>query len=304
MDIYGVVTDRIIAELEAGVIPWERPWTGVSDGAIRRSNGEPYSLINQMLLGKPGEYVTFKQCKEEGGHVKKGAKAGMVIFWKIMHRAKKDEDGNVLRDKEGKIVDDPLPVLRYYNVFHIDDCEGLEPKYGKDRMPDVASPDQQAEQIIGDYVERSKVTIEHSIQNRAFYSPSRHLVSLPVMQQFKDSAGYYETTFHELTHSTGHKSLLNRFTESAGAAAFGSESYSKEELVAEIGACCLLHRLGMETGKSFRNNAAYIQNWLSVLKNDKRMIISAAGKAEKAVRLILGEEEKENADENGLSPVL
>lgn len=291
MDIYAEVTDRIIAELESGIIPWNRPWSGVSEGAIRRSNGKPYSLINQLLLGKPGEYLTFKQCKDEGGKVKKGAKSKMVVFWKVLHREKKDASGNVVRDENGLPVDDPIPMLRYYNVFHIDDCEGLEPKYTAEHLPDTASPVERAEEIIADYFGRAKLTVEHSKQNRAFYSPSRHLVSLPLMEQFEDTAGYYETAFHELTHSTGHKSLLNRFSENDGAAAFGSESYSKEELVAEIGACGILHELGLETAKSFRNNAAYIQSWLSALKNDKRLIVSAAGRAEKAIRLILGEQE-------------
>lgn len=291
MDIFAVVTDRIIAELESGIIPWNRPWTGVSEGAIRRSNGRPYSLINQLLLGKPGEYLTFKQCKDEGGKVKKGTKSKMVVFWKVLHREKKDASGNVIRDENGLPVDDPIPMLRYYNVFHIDDCDGIQPKYTAEHLPATVSPVERAEEIIAEYSGRAKLTIEHSKQNRAFYSPSRHLVSLPLMEQFEDTAGYYETAFHELTHSTGHKSLLNRFSENDGAAAFGSESYSKEELVAEIGACGILHELGLETTKSFRNNAAYIQSWLSALKNDKRLIVSAAGRAEKAIRLILGEQE-------------
>ena len=291
MDIFAVVTDRIIAELESGIIPWNRPWTGVSEGAIRRSNGKPYSLINQLLLGKPGEYLTFKQCKDEGGKVKKGAKSKMVVFWKVLHREKKDASGNVIRDENGLPVDDPIPMLHYYNVFHIDDCDGIQPKYPAEHLPATASPVERAEEIIAEYSGRAKLTMEHSKQNRAFYSPSRHLVSLPLMEQFEDTAGYYETAFHELTHSTGHKSLLNRFSENDGAAAFGSESYSKEELVAEIGACGILHELGLETTKSFRNHAAYIQSWLSALKNDKRLIVSAAGRAEKAIRLILGEQE-------------
>ena len=291
MDIFAAVTDRIIAELESGIIPWNRPWSGVSEGAIRRSNGKPYSLINQLLLGKPGEYLTFKQCKDEGGKVKKGAKSKMVVFWKVLHREKKDANGNVIRGENGLPVDDPIPMLRYYNVFHIDDCEGIQPKYAAEHLPATASPVERAEEIIAEYSSRAKLTIGRSKQNQAFYSPSRHLVSLPLMAQFEDTAGYYETAFHELTHSTGHKSLLNRFSENDGAAAFGSESYSKEELVAEIGACGILHELGLETTKSFRNNAAYIQSWLSALKNDKRLIVSAAGRAEKAIRLILGERE-------------
>lgn len=292
MDIFAAVTDRIIAELESGIIPWNRPWTGVSEGAIRRSNGKPYSLINQLLLGKPGEYLTFKQCKDEGGKIKKGAKSKMVVFWKVLHREKKDANGNVIRDENGLPVDDPIPMLRYYNVFHIDDCESIEPKYTAEHLPATASTVERAEEIIADYSERAKLTVEHSKQNRAFYSPRRHLVSLPLMEQFEDTAGYYDTAFHELTHSTGHKSLLNRFSESDGAAAFGSESYSKEELIAEIGACGILHELGLETVKSFRNNAAYIQSWLSALKNDKRLIVSAASRAEKAIKLILGTQDE------------
>lgn len=292
MDIYAAVTDRIIAELESGIIPWNRPWTGVSEGAIRRSNGKPYSLINQLLLGKPGEYLTFKQCKDEDGKIKKGAKSKMVVFWKVLHREKKDANGSIIRDENGLPIDDPIPMLRYYNVFHIDDCEGIEPKYTAERLPATASTVERAEEIIADYSKRAKLTVEHSKQNRAFYSPRRHLVSLPLMEQFEDTAGYYDTAFHELTHSTGHKSLLNRFSESDGAAAFGSESYSKEELIAEIGACGILHELGLETVKSFRNNAAYIQSWLSALKNDKRLIVSAASRAEKAIKLILGTQDE------------
>lgn len=255
MDIYAAVTDRIIAELESGIIPWDKPWTGISSGAISYSTSKPYSLLNQFLLGKPGEYITFKQCQERGGKVKKGAKSKMVVFWKVLHREKKDANGSIIRDENGMPIDDPIPMLRYYNVFHIDDCEGIEPKYTAERLPATASTVECAEEIIADYSEMAKLTVEHSKQNRAFYSPRRHLVSLPLMEQFEDTAGYYDTAFHELTHSTGHKSLLNRFSESDGAAAFGSESYSKEELIAEIGACGILHELGLETVKSFRNNA-------------------------------------------------
>ena len=105
------------------------------------------------------------------------------------------------------------------------------------------------------------------------------------MKQFAETAEYYSTAFHELTHSTGHHSRLNRLEKFTF---FGTEAYSKEELVAEIGAAALVNAAGLETASSFRNSTAYIQNWLSVLKNDKRFIVSAAGKAEKAVNLILG----------------
>ena len=125
----------------------------------------------------------------------------------------------------------------------------------------------------------------HEEGDRAFYRPTTDSITLPLMAQFTATAEYYSTAFHELTHSTGHASRLNRLEK---VAFFGTEAYSKEELVAEIGASALVNHAGLETSRSLRNSVAYIQNWLSVLKNDKRFIVSAWGKAEKAVNLILG----------------
>ena len=127
--------------------------------------------------------------------------------------------------------------------------------------------------------------LTHTEGDRAYYKPSTDEVVLPIRKQFVSTAEYYSTVFHELTHSTGHASRLNRLTSPAF---FGSEAYSKEELVAEIGASALVNHVGLETSNSLRNNVAYIQNWLRVLKDDKRFIVSASGRAEKAVNLILG----------------
>ncbi len=272
MDIYAAVTDRIIAQMEQGIIPWHKPWVACGS-AISRSTGKPYSLLNQMMLGKPGEYVTFKQCQEEGGKVKKGEKASMVVFWKWLDV--KDEDTEEVKQ---------VPMLRHFSVFHIDQCEGMKPKYTP-VLPDVASADQTAEQIINSYVQRNGVKLVHEKGNTACYQPSFDRVSLPAMEQFVDTAEYYSTAFHELVHSTGHKSRLDRLEQTAF---FGSEAYSKEELIAEIGAAALINQTGLETSASFRNSAAYLQSWLQVLKGDKRFIVSAASKAEKAVELILG----------------
>lgn len=287
MDIYAEITDRIIAELEKGNIPWAKPWVGVNEGAISHGSGKPYSLLNQMLLGEPGEYLTFKQCQQEGGKVKKGSKARMVVFWKIYSKEKTNAAGEKVFGDDGKPVMEGVPVLRYFNVFHINDCEGIKPRIPEPEMHDT-DPIEEAERVLENYVACSGVTTEHKKQDRAYYRPSDDLISLPLLEQFADASEYYSTVFHEATHSTGHSSRLNRFAEGAGAAAFGSETYSKEELVAEIGAAAILNELKIETETSFRNSAAYIQSWLQALKNDKRMIVSAAGRAEKAVRMILG----------------
>ena len=291
MDIYAEVTNRIMAELETGVIPWQKPWTGTPDGAISHMSGKPYSLLNQLLLGKPGEYVTFKQCAAEGGNVKKGSKARFVVFWKMLKKECVDEYGQTIRDAQGMPKCKVFPVLKYFNVFHIDDCEGIEARYSKDEPLNDVQPIERAQQALDGYLKRSGVTLYSSKSDRAFYRPALDEIHLPLLQQFADAEGYYDTAFHEAVHSTGHKSRLNRFPENMAEAAFGSESYSKEELVAELGACGIMHELGLETRKTFRNNAAYIQGWLGALRNDKRLIVSAASKAEKAVAMILGKPE-------------
>ena len=254
MDIYAEVTARIIDQMENGIIPWEKPWIACGK-AVSHATGKAYSLLNQMLLGRPGEYLTFKQCQEAGGRVRKGEK------------------------KE-------VPFLRYYNVFHIDQCEGVTAKHTHEvRFPDGAETLEAAQEVIYDYLSREGVKLTHSEGDRAFYRPATDEVVLPIRKQFVSTAEYYSTVFHELTHSTGHPSRLNRLNRPSF---FGTEDYSKEELVAEIGAAALVNHVGLETDHSFRNSAAYVQNWLQVLKDDKRFIVSAAGKAEKAVNLILG----------------
>ena len=272
MDIYAEITNKIIEQMEQGTIPWQKPWIA-SGTAISHATGKPYSLLNQMLLGKPGEYVTFKQCQQEGGKIRKGEKASMVVFWKWITVT----DDETREEKE-------IPLLRYYNVFHIDQCEGLKARYANP-LPNAANADQSADEIIAAYCSWEGVQIIHEDGDRACYRPSLDRITLPHMAQFIETAEYYSTAFHELVHSTGHSKRLNRIDNTAF---FGSEAYSKEELIAEIGASALVNHAGLETSASFRNNAAYIQNWLTVLKNDKRFIVSASGRAEKAVKLILG----------------
>ena len=276
-DIYEAITNRIIDALEAGTIPWRKPWKGGCRYAISHSTGRPYSLLNQLMLGeRPGEYLTWKQIHDEGGRVKKGAESQFVVFWKMIEKQDKDDPEQT---KE-------IPFLRYFNVFHIDQCEGVSAKYTTEAaFPDGADTLAAAQDIIYDYLGREGVKLSHEEGDRAFYRPATDEVVLPIRKQFISTAEYYSTVFHELTHSTGHPSRLNRLTRPSF---FGTEDYSKEELVAEIGAAALVSHVGLETASSFRNSAAYIQNWLTVLKGDKRFIVSASGKAEKAVNLILG----------------
>ena len=277
-DTYALITDRIIAELESGTVPWHKPWT-CAQSAISHTTGKAYSLLNQLLLGgRSGEYLTFQQAQKEGGRVRKGEKSSIVVFWKWL----KVEDEDTGEEKD-------VPFLRYYNVFHVDQCEGILPRFRLSEVQIInpAAANEAAEDVIQDYLHRSGVHLVSRESSEAFYRPATDTVVLPLRTQFSDTAEYYSTAFHELTHSTGHSTRLNRITETAR---FGSAPYSREELCAELGASFLVNRLGLETASSFKNNAAYIEHWLGVLKDDKRLLVTAAGHADKAVRLILGEE--------------
>ena len=277
-DIYAAVTDRIVQQLEKGVVPWQKPWTGIRSGAISGATGKPYSLLNQMLLAKAGEWYTWNQIQALGGKVRKGEKSSMVVLWK--QTPVKDED-----PATGEQIERMIPVLKYFNVFHIDQLDGIEAKTIDPEAIDPAT-DTAADAIIAGYIQRSGVELEHRKGDEAFYSPSVDRVVLPLREQFPSMAEYYSTAFHELTHSTGHSSRLDRISRRAF---FGNEEdYSREELVAEIGAAALLNHCGIETADSFKNSAAYIQSWLRALRNDKKLIVSAAGAAAKAFELITG----------------
>lgn len=273
-DIYAAVTDRIIQQIESGIIPWQKPWGGVAGGAYSGATGKPYSLLNQMILSKPGAYYTFSQIQKLGGSVRKGEKSHLIVFWKQIPVEEQDRQTG---ERKTKVV----PMLRYYMVFHTDQCNGIPSPTAKTTRQEAIP---EADTIISEYIDRSGVELVHLKSDEAYYSPATDRVVLPMTEQFTSAAEYYSTAFHEFVHSTGHKSRLARLSTTAH---FGSESYSKEELVAEIAAAALMNYAGLETVGTFRNSAAYIQNWLSALRNDKRLIVTASGAASKAFEYIV-----------------
>ena len=159
-DIYAAVTDRIVQQLEKGVVPWRKPWTGVRSGAISGATGKPYSLLNQMLLAKAGEWYTWNQIQALGGKVRKGEKSSMVVFWK--QTSVKDED-----PATGEQIERMIPVLKYFNVFHIDQLDGIEVKTIDPEAIDPAT-DTAADAIIAGYLQRSGVELEHRKGDEAF----------------------------------------------------------------------------------------------------------------------------------------
>ena len=292
--VYKMVTDRIIERLEAvrdgkeDRLPWDLPWSrkGIANAAISGATLKPYSLLNQMMLGRPGEWYTFKQIEERKAKIKKGCKASPVVFFKWIEDKSKDPD-----PESGKR--DKIPLLRYYNVFHVDDIEGIEPKVKPEEAEPESDlkPDEMAEQIKDRYIQRSGVKLHIRKSASAYYRPGCDEIVVPEMSQYANIAEYYSTMFHEMTHSTGHESRLKRINSTK----FASHEYSKEELVAEMGAASLVNYCGLETDSSFRNSVAYIEGWTSKLRNDTRLAVSAATQAEKAFKMIIGEEEKQNA---------
>lgn len=272
--VYEIVTERIISEMEKGVIPWRKPWKG-GMAKFNRVSKKGYSWLNSMMLPYEGEYASLKQWNELGGSIKAGEKGFIVTYWNWLDKVDGVNDDGTPHIKK-------IPFLRYYRVWHISQVEGVEP------LPEDAIKDnmeiESAEDIVYEYFFREPCKLYVEESDRAYYMPMTDEVHVPELKQFVCSEEYYSTLFHEMTHSTGHESRLNRINSIA---AFGGENYSKEELVAEMGSAMLCSVAGLDDKKTFKNSVAYLQNWLSVLRNDPKMIVSASSKAEKAVEYIL-----------------
>jgi len=276
-DIYKKVTDLIIERLEAGQIAWENPVIN----NCRPQNlvtGHIYRGINPLILSlcETPYFMTFKQAKNIKANVKKGAKSLPVVFWSITRKTELNEGG----EAEEKMY----YFLKYYNVFNISDIEDIPEKYlNKTHLEKNNNIEiQTAEKIIKNY---KNVPAFGYCSGTPHYSPSDDIIRTPKKEYFKNSNAYYSTLFHEMAHSTGHEKRLNRFKEYAKALHFGNKEYAKEELTAELTAGFLMS----ETGESINidNKTAYIQSWLKVLKNDNKILLQSAGRAEKATNYIM-----------------
>lgn len=276
-DAYQIITDRIIEKLESGVIPWHKPWSGGVSGMPRNLvSGKGYQGINIILLGLQGYdspyWLTFKQAQERGGHVRKGEHGSPCIFWKTYEKERETPEGEVEVDKRW--------VLRYYTVFNADQCEGIDaPKVEIKTYPENERIEE-AERIQIAMPNRPEVVFEGS-QPR--YNVNEDKVTIPELYRFDKSEEFYSALFHELAHSTGHESRLNR---DPNPHAFGSQEYAQEELIAEITSTFLCGHCGIER-ETLDNSAAYIQGWLKALRNDKKMVVMAAAQAQRAANYIL-----------------
>lgn len=274
---YQVITDRIIQKLETGTVPWRKTWAETESGpGDHRSlaSGKAYRGINSLITACSGfsapYWVTYKQALERGGQVKKGEKGTPIVFL-----------GQGKRQVEGKEKDETFRFLRYYTVFNVEQCEGLEYPKTEPKVREF-TPIESAQRIADNMPLRPK--LQH-VKQQAYYSPFLDYVNMPRPESFTSPEEYYSTLFHELGHSTGHESRLKRESLQK-VAGFGTHEYSKEELVAEMTAAFLCYESGI-IDPTIDNSAAYISNWLKVLRNDPKFVVSAAAQAQKAADFIL-----------------
>ena len=282
LDLYQTVTDRILDLLAKGAVPWRQPIRNAGGGWPRNiESGRHYRGINVFLLsmtawvqGYDSSYwTTFRQVEKVGGHVRKGEKSTMVVFWKKLETKDK-------KTGEPKTV----PVLRYYNVFNALQCDGLKPPDVEPEPPEPFDPIEGAEDIVQDYLDGPLMEFKG---NQAFYRPKEDLVRMPKPEKFLSREFFYATMFHELVHSTGHSKRLDRNLD-CSPPAFGSPDYSREELVAEMGSAFLCATVGISP-QTIEQSAAYIAGWQKRLTADPKLVVMAAGAGQRAADWILGQ---------------
>ena len=285
MDIYAIVTEKIINLLEQGIVPWRRPWT--STGLPRNLvSKKPYNGINYFLLSA-SKYVspfwlTYRQTTELGGHVRKGEESTIVIFWKVedLKQSGEGRDTQESNEKNRRRF-----LLRYYRLFNLEQCE--LPQAVLDKLPKIEThehdPIEAAERIIAGMPNPPEIQYAGS---KAFYSSVTDRITLPPRELFISAEEQIATTYHEVSHATGHPKRLNRksITE---AAPFGSPTYSFEEMIAEMSAAYLCAEAGISPAV-LENQAAYIAGWLKKLRNDRKLLVHAAAQAQRAADYVFG----------------
>jgi len=283
MNVYEIVTERLLADMQAGVLPWARPWRtdGTAAGGafmpVNAATGRSYRGVNCWLLAPPkgatvNRWLTYKQAADKGGHVRKGEKGQIAVFWKphaLTVAGGPKDDGT---EKAARSI----PLLRYFTVFHVSQCDGLDEDIA---VGPVVEPMPEAARHAAADKLMALASVQHG-GDRAFYAPSVDRIVLPQMTAFKAPADYYATALHELTHWTGHSSRLAREYGKR----FGDSAYAREELVAEMGAAFLCASVGLPYQTQ---HASYLKSWCDVMRADSRAIVQASGAAQKAADYVL-----------------
>jgi antirestriction protein ArdC len=291
--VHRMVTERMIAALERGSVPWRKPWQAAAGRPRSMSTGQPYRGVNMFLLaltaaeegyGSPF-WGTYRQIGALGGQVRGGEHSSLAVFWKQAEFERRDL-------QSGEITVKQLPVLRYYRVFNAAQADHLPERFCT--APGDHSEISQPQAVLDGYLSRGPKLL-HVAGDRANYHPATDTIRLPPPSQFNTPQDYYATAFHEAGHSTGHPSRLSR----PGIAAFdhfGSDKYAREELVAQMTASILCVETAIDSPAMFENSASYIGGWLSALNRDHRLVVTAAAQAQKACDLITQAEREATRD--------
>lgn len=282
--VYAIVTERILEKIQdaidhGGLLPWQKPWVA-ADAPRNYVSQKEYRGINHLLL-EQGEYLTWGQLCDLRKHnpeitLQKGCRSEIVVYFNFAEtqEVKTNAAGQPETEKRR------MPFLRYYKVFNANDVAGLE---ATPHEKFEHQPIEEAEGIFQNYVQHEHINVQKIEGDKACYAPVSDTLTLPLMEQFPNIIEYYSTVFHEVGHSTGHPSRLNR----SMANSFGDTQYSKEELIAEMTATMLLGQAGIQTAAVEQNSVAYMRNWLKALQDNVTMIVSASGQAQKAADYIL-----------------
>jgi antirestriction protein ArdC len=324
-DVYQEVADKIMAKLDEGVVPWRKPFPGYGRGGIvfprNYNSNRVYRGINVFLLAFEGYqspyWLTFDGAKQAAyeqaeraagrkpkklgkdelrklgssvGGVRKGEKSTMIVFWRQILI---DDDDNPGKKKR-------IPLLKYYNVFNVEQCDGIDRTRGAGEQPEADptpfDPIREAELVKRGYFDRDDAPSLDHVGNVACYVPALDEVRVPEAWRFEQREDYYSTTFHEMVHSTGHEARLNR-KGIAKTLSNSNHDYADEELVAEMGAAMLCGTVGIAPA-IIDNAAAYIDHWRKRIGEDPKLVVNAAARAQRAADLILGvtfEEDKPEA---------
>lgn len=278
--VFDIVTERIVALLNQGVCPWRRPWNKLPIAPQNYATGHKYSGINLLLLSVIGYelpyFLTFKQATEHGGSVKKGSRGVPVVYWSLFETEETDDEGKPKK----------VPFLRYYTVFNASQIEGIEFPAIPSRTGESFRPIETAEAVVTGWADCPRIV--HGF-NRAEYVPALDVIRMPSPTSFDSPSDYYATLFHEMGHATGAKHRLDRKLSGR----FGDDAYSREELVAEMTAAFLCAHCGIDNS-TIGNHAAYLAGWLKALKADPKLVVLAAGQAQKVANIVRGSATPEN----------
>jgi antirestriction protein ArdC len=278
---YERITARILAHLQAGVVPWRQPWTTTTPANL--TTRTPYRGINTLILVCEARttpwWLTYRQAISLGGNVRRGEKGTPIVFFKPFTRDDIDSDGETTSEEPDTRR---RFVLRTYTVFNADQCDlpdGLVPESTEREQEPITA----CERVIAGMPNPPCI---HRGGHIAAYAPASDRVSIPRAEAFRRPEDYYATLFHELGHATGHPTRLNR-PAIATPTAFGTPEYSHEELVAEITSAFLCGDAGIAPSVE-QASAAYLAGWIGALAGDTRMVVIAAAQAQKAADLVLG----------------